>query len=202
MPLRTQLLALGLIVPGLCTAHRARSDTIIQGQAQTNQGPQIIRIGVDDAGLVILSPLSPQPTISLGDAGITVAVPNPLGTVTLAGGDAGPQPAYIMGGDGGLPARPTVAEFPGYICCGTTPTAIPYTKGCTSGVNRGPNGVALFVDGGSDNSADGILAGTPDPTLSPGGQYGFCSIGVPYLCQTYVTAQVDGGCLTLVGASQ
>jgi hypothetical protein len=96
--------------------------------------------------------------------------------------------------DGGPP--PIHSDKPGFVCCGTTFTAIKYAgKGTVYGNNLGPNAVTLVADGGNATMGE-LLQGTTVPTMSPGGSYSFNAVGVPYGCIAYTAAQTDGGCLT------
>jgi hypothetical protein len=113
--------------------------------------------------------------------------------VTIVGGTSSPG-VYVTGGDGGLPVTTIVADFPGFICCGTSFTAIPYNGTCLSGQNFGPNAVIVVADGGTVNEGK-MLVGTSQPTVSPGGDFSVCSVGVPYGCIAEVASQTDGGCM-------
>lgn len=168
----------------LARAPAALSDTPIQGQT-LGPGGYLVRVGVDDGGLLILSPQSNlNVQVTLGDSGVIIE----------------PGAAFITGGDGGIPAKPIIADLPTQVCCGLTPTPIPYTQ-AISCQNLGVE-VVVYADAGGNIIGQDVSSGTLG---SPGGVVAIGpALGPQYLCEavggTAQTANDAGrvmfGCLS------
>lgn len=122
-------------------------------------------------------------------------------TVSTAGGGSG---GSGLSWDAGVvvqnqPPGTTILGTPGFVCCGTSATAIPYSGTCLHGVNLGPNEVVVFLDGGTVNEGLSYPVGTANPQASPGGEIDICNgdAGQPLVCVAYTAAQTDGGCVAL-----
>jgi hypothetical protein len=114
-------------------------------------------LNTDDAGNLILSAYSPSP----------------------AGGGGN------VAADGGIPVAPTRADTPTLICCGTGPTAMPYSISLNC-QNQGPNEVFVGKDGGYNFQG---VTGTATPATTPGGTIAFSAVGIPYVCMSPSGAQ-------------
>lgn len=180
------------------------------GAAGVPDGGVVTIQGVDGgypipvSGSFSLTPSGTQNVAGTGTAGSPAG-----GVLTVQGNASGtPLPVSLTVGppllqDGGaVVAYPSdiVSDVPGYTCCATGGTPLPFGAStvCTTYQNMGPNAVVITADAGNASVLTGtLLQGTATPTTAAGGIGQLCNnpTATAYLCFAYSANQTDGGCV-------